>query len=320
MIGLSNLVPPVNQLTQPANDGGPDNNAQEDCTPAVLSWAIKQLTGRDVSADELKDAVYGAGYVGPTAFGSFARLCEAWGVGMTATIGLSPADMATHVSSVLSRGHCAGVAIASDWGNNPPHATTTHSVCIVQQEAFNGMFTAMNPWGGFWQKQPVAWWVERFRLGAVYELAPLEQSSMWTIERDGAGNITGARDAHGAAVGAGMAAEIAASPSLVATNAVLGEQYFASGQSLAVLTSWQWLDWFASRGNVQLHADGGAVVAALYNLTASAARRISDLTAQLASVQAADAAEEAAEASSPPADPNAEALVSALKKALGLAA
>lgn len=304
MIGLSSLVPPVNQLQDPTGDGQPDNNARENCTAAVVQWAIRQLTGKQISADVLKDEAYGPGYVGPTAFQQYAPVAGKLGLIITSHTGLAGNNAAilAGIKAALQAGHPVGVAIPSDWGNNPPTSPYTHSVALVQ--GTGGYLIAMNPWGGFWQKQPESWWQERFRLGEYHELSTNEVRTVWTIERDSKGDITGAKDANGATVGAGIADAIASTQEDLASNALLAESYYASGQSVAALDNGAWFDWNAGRGTIEAHTSGGAVVADLYNLVASAAAKIRALQSQPAQ---------------PPVPTADVALVAALKTALGLA-
>lgn len=281
MIGLADpLAAPVNQL-----DGSP--NQENNCAGAALAWGIKQLTGRDVTPTELLTAAYGAGYLGETAIPSYAAAVRPYGIQIISHDGLDASGIYTMVMRGLYGHHPSVVAIPSDWGDEPPHAGTDHFVSVVRQTD-PGVLLAANSWGGFWQSQPIAWWEERFRLGSCWELAPVEEASpVWTIERDSAGNVTGAHDAHGAHVGAGFAYELTAHAGWIDSDAIIGESYYASGQCVCALENGAWMDWsHTAPATVNTHGDGGAIVATLYQLTVSAATRIQQLQSELAAAQA----------------------------------
>lgn len=298
MIGLSApLAAPVSQLAEPTSDGYPDENAQKNCAGACLAWAIHQLCGvAGVNGDELKDRAYGQGYVGLTAIPQYAAAVAPFGLRIASFDNLASGDILLGVKNALAnnRQPCI-VAIPSDWGDEPPTSPFCHFVCIVQ--GTGGNLTAMNPWGGFWQTQPEAWWQERFRLGGYWQLIGTEQATVWTIERDGSGNITGAHDDKGARVGSGFAWTLFQHPDWLSSDAIIGESYYASGQCVAALENGAWMDWASSAPTViGAHTDGGAVVAQLYNLTAAAAAKIASLNTQIAELEKQVATDPAAEA------------------------
>lgn len=275
MIGLADPLPaPVNQL-----DGSPNQN--DNCGPAALSWALLALLGVRVSPTSLLNAAYGTGYTGLTAIDQFRTIAGAYG--------LAIADMGASLDAVkgeLVQGRPVIVAIGSDWGDTPPTSPNDHFVCIAQGSG--GNLLAANSWGGFWQNEPEGWWASRFRLGTVWGLSAQEgEHSVWTIERDASGAVTSAHDGQGHTVGAGFAWELTQHPAWEASDAIIGESYYASGQCVCALQNGAWMDWTHTAPTVvNTHDDGGAIVAQLYQLTASAAARIQQLQQELAACQA----------------------------------
>lgn len=297
--------PAVNQLHEPTADAAPDENANNNCVTACLAACMEYWTGHAWDGDELKDAVYGQGYTGPMSIDRFTAYSAAHGVKLLPIYG-SPATLIAAIHASVWNGIPTILTIPSQWGAEPP-PTTGYTHVVVAYEERAGEITCMNPWGGFAQTQPDAWWMARVRFGVVWQA---EAATMaWTIERDAHGVIIGGRDAHGATVGGGIAAQLEGNPAWLASDAMLAENYFAKGQSIAVLSDGAWFDWNASRGTVAAHRDGGDVVAQLYQLTEAAATRIVALQAELS----AAAAEEANEANTNPLD---SAAIAALRAAL----
>jgi len=64
-----------------------DINAQQDCVATCVASALKYLTHNEFTGGQVKDAVYGANYVGPTNPLSYVKYCSDYGVQMTAING-----------------------------------------------------------------------------------------------------------------------------------------------------------------------------------------------------------------------------------------
>lgn len=166
-----NNFPMINQLREPTMDGAPDENAQNNCVAASLSAALEYLTGRAYDGDELKDAVYGAGYTGPMAIGQFAAYCARAGIQLSAVDG-APTSLIAAIHAGISDGIPVLATIPSQWGAEPPPTSgSTHVVCFYGAGA--GALTAMNPWGGFAQSQPDSWWEARLRFGQVWRVSKM---------------------------------------------------------------------------------------------------------------------------------------------------
>src|SRR6185312_4483443 len=70
----------LDQLNEATMDGLPDENANDNCVAASIAEALHILTGRTFDGDELKDAVYGQGYVGFQSAARYVAYCAALGV------------------------------------------------------------------------------------------------------------------------------------------------------------------------------------------------------------------------------------------------
>lgn len=287
MSGLSGTLPaPVNQLAEATSDGQPDENARDNCAGADLAWCIRALTGKQTNGDALKDSAYGQGYTGLTAIGRYAEAVARFGVRIVGHEGLSPNGVTGAVLTALEAGHPVIVGIPSDWDRDPPTSPFVHFVVLCCIEP-TGNWRAMNPWGGFWQWHSRDWWQSRFRLGACWVIERAEAAMAWTIEKDSAGHITGARDANGATLGRGMAAELVQHAGWLESDALVGDRYYSATRAIAALRNDAWMHYDKATNQTTPHNDGGQVVAELFGLTVAAAAKISALQSQLAACQAA---------------------------------
>lgn len=170
-MALAHAFPMVNQLHEPTMDGAPDENAQNNCVPAVLAACLEYWTERTYDGDEIKDSAYGQGYTGTMAIGQFQDYCARQGVRLIVAGGV-PNELLSVVRAGVHAGIPVVCTIPSQWGAEPaPTTGSTHVVAIYDDDG--AALTAMNPWGGFAQKQPYAWWVERFRMGEVWRVEPM---------------------------------------------------------------------------------------------------------------------------------------------------
>jgi hypothetical protein len=68
------------------------------------------------------------------------------------------------------------LSIPSAWNDEPPTSRYAHMVAGCDTDR-TSLLTAMNPWGGFYQRQSLAWWRER--------LDRCSYQPMWIMERVG---------------------------------------------------------------------------------------------------------------------------------------
>lgn len=166
-------VPLKDQRTEKTTDGRSPEDGNMDCVATSLAAMCQALTGRFTSGDDLHDRVYGQGYVGLQDPARFVGLLDSLGVGM-ARVGGDPAALVARAAAEIAAGHPALLSIPSDWGDEPPHSQYAHMVagCDLPDQS---SLTAMNPWGGFYQTQSRAWWIER--------LAHCSYSGIWVLVR-----------------------------------------------------------------------------------------------------------------------------------------
>jgi hypothetical protein len=161
----------------PSEDGKPAENASEDCAPTSIAAGVQHLTGAKVSADRLKDDVYGQGYVGGGAARSYVAEVAKLGVRLTVRSG-SQAQLIGILREELRAGHPCLITMPSHWNTapkNPMHPGNSHcGVVYAIDETDSGQMWVMNPWRGFAQKQSIAWWRARLCYGQVWPMARIE--------------------------------------------------------------------------------------------------------------------------------------------------
>jgi hypothetical protein len=161
----------------PSEDGKPAENASEDCVPTSIAAGVQYLTGAKVSADRLKDDVYGQGYVGGGAARSYVVEVAKLGVRLTVRSG-SQAQLIGILREELRAGHPCLITMPSHWNTAPKnamHPGNSHcGVVYAIDETDGGQMWVMNPWRGFAQKQSIAWWRARLCYGQVWPMARIE--------------------------------------------------------------------------------------------------------------------------------------------------
>ncbi len=164
-----------------SEDGKPAENASYDCVPASIAAGIQYLTGRVVSADALKDAVYGQGYVGGGAARSYVHEVARYGVALTVRSGSSQAQLIAILRDELRRGHPALITMPSHWSvapADPLHPGPSHvGIVYAIDESDSGQMAVMNPWHGFRHIQPIAWWRARLCYGQVWPMARINEAA-----------------------------------------------------------------------------------------------------------------------------------------------
>lgn len=160
---------PLDQLSPTTLDGLPNNDANDDCVPTSIAEGLHILTGNTFDGDELKDAVYGAGYVGFQAAADYVRYCADQGVSLTPHDDTQAGLIAT-IHAEVGAGHPVVVTMPSMWGTaptDPVHPSGYTHVGVMVGDG-PGTLRCMNPWGGFWQDQPDDWWAARLCYGQVW--------------------------------------------------------------------------------------------------------------------------------------------------------
>lgn len=169
----------ISQLSEPTQDTYPDENARNNCVVASISMALDYLTGGNYDGDELKDAVYGQGYIGPMSAAKYEAYCAARGVTLAPHDG-SQADLIATIHAQVDAGHPVLVTMPSQWGTpypDPVHPSGSTHVGVAYGTG-PGMIRCANPWGGFAQDESDTWWQSRLCYGQVWPMVKAAGASM----------------------------------------------------------------------------------------------------------------------------------------------
>lgn len=162
--------PRVDQLHSPTLDGFPDENAGMNCVAAVAAAGLRSITGRVYEPDAVKDAVYGQGYTGGQSAAHYVVYCQKQGVSLREITGAPAGLLAQTAAFVGTRRHVI-LTIPSHWSQPPAdrlHPGASHAV--IAFTAPPGRLVAMNPWGGFYQDEPLDWWQARLCYDSAWEM------------------------------------------------------------------------------------------------------------------------------------------------------
>ena len=171
----------LDQLNEPTMDGMADENAPDNCVAASIAEALHILTGKTYDGDELKDAVYGQGYVGFQSASRYITYCHDQGVTLAAHND-TQAGLVNEIHAQVSEDHPVLVTMPSQWGTpypDPVHPSgSTHVGLMVGVGP--SMLRCMNPWHGFMQDEADAWWEPRLCEGQV-----------WILQKAAGANVSG---------------------------------------------------------------------------------------------------------------------------------
>jgi hypothetical protein len=132
-----------NQLNSPTLDGHPDENREFNCVPTCIAAALQYLTGKVYEPDQLKDAVYGDGYVGGTSAAAYVSYVARQGVRLAPINGNGKALVA-EAHRQLALGH--PVLITEPDPYAAPSLGYTHVVVFYKD--LPDTLIAMDPFGG----------------------------------------------------------------------------------------------------------------------------------------------------------------------------
>jgi hypothetical protein len=222
----------LNQLKEPF-DGTPDQNSRDNCVAASIADAVNWLTGSHLTGDELTDDVYGGRYIGPESAAKYQAFCQARGVSLTVWSG-GQAALVAQLRALVAAGVPALVTMPSNW--NTPYADPVHpsgsthvGVCCGYGP---GMLRVMNPWNGFFQDEPDAWWQARLCYGQIWPLRKSGRmvSTMWK-QVSPEPNLVMA-DANGVQVHNALASHVQSEPTLGdVVPGCKGETYINDGKN-----------------------------------------------------------------------------------------
>lgn len=176
----------LDQLNEPTSDGLPDENKDDNCVAASFAEGLHILLGGNWDGDEVKDAVYGQGYVGVQSAARYVQYASDHGVHL-APHDDTQAGLISTIHAQIHQNHPVIVTMPSNWGTAPANPVSpgisTHVGIAVGDGA--GYIRVMNPWHGFYQDQPDAWWQARLCYGQVWPMQKVSTSvsgipSGWT--------------------------------------------------------------------------------------------------------------------------------------------
>ncbi len=121
----------------------PDKNQDFNCVPTTLASMLQFLTGRDYEPNQVKDAVYGPNYVGPTAAGEYVTYCTQQGVHLFPVQG-NATNLIWLAHQALIVGH--PVILTEPDPYVPASYGWSHVVVFYGSD--RGRLTAMDPWTG----------------------------------------------------------------------------------------------------------------------------------------------------------------------------
>lgn len=297
---------PINQLAEPTKDGQPDENPQNNCTFASLAWIVRDIGSEtDCDGDEIHDECEGQGATGPydPSNAKFIAAAAKRGVALTIVRGTG-AQLVAQLHAALAAGCDALINIPSQWGtpvSQQPPGFSTHCVAVAYSIAGPGL-RCMNPWGGFWHDGDDAYWAARICYGYILIAAPAAvtvggnpQPVSIILEKDSAGNVTGAHDASNPALrlGSGLAA-LAEQENLLNLDITLGESSVTvadgSDVQICVLSHTYLGTWHATRPcRLDTWFEAAQAIEALFGEAA----QVPGLKQQLVAAQAAQAADDA---------------------------
>lgn len=172
----------IDQLHEATSDGQVDEDANDNCVAASIAEGLHILTGKVFNGDEVKDTVYGQGYVGVQSARAYTSYCDTQGITLAYRTG-NQAQLVACIHAEVSAGHPVLVTMPSMWATaptDPVHPSgSTHVGIAVGVGA--GVLRVMNPWHGFFQDQTDAWWQARLCYGQVWMLTRKVASMTSTV-------------------------------------------------------------------------------------------------------------------------------------------
>lgn len=280
----------LDQLSEPTLDGHADENARDNCVAASVAEGLVTLTRKTFVGDEIKDSVYGQGYIGFESAARYVSYCGAQGVTLSPHNG-SQADLVATIHREVLAGHPVVVTMPSNWSTpypDPVHPSgSTHvglAVGVGPSE-----IRVMNPWHGFMQDQSDAWWQVRLCEGQVWIMqlagaATRGASPVWkSVDAASVADSRGVKAYHA------MATYLRAHPTLGdVVPGCAGETYYDQVNSFLPLEGDTVLWWNTPRGSVV--EGGGEVAFALFQelnrVRTQTAASVSALQTQLSAAEA----------------------------------
>lgn len=152
-----------------SQNASPDANSLYDCVATCLASAFQFLTYQDFEPNAVKDAVYGAAYVGDTAAANYVAYAESHGIALW-SYNDTPAALVAHAHMHVEEGRPVVFTEPDPYSSNPAYS----HVCVFYGYD-TGTLTAMDPWQGTAITRSDTEWA-----------ALLLDGQIWICERNGA--------------------------------------------------------------------------------------------------------------------------------------
>lgn len=156
------------QLNSPTFDGKPDENKDMNCVPSCIAACLQYFAGKEYEPDELKDVVYGDGYIGGTEAVAYVEYCASQGVHCYPING-NPPYLVSQIHEQLAQGHPIIGTIQSSYlpPSDPLNPGPSHCVAFYEDQP-GGVLIAMNPWHAFSHVGSDDYWIARLCFNQIW--------------------------------------------------------------------------------------------------------------------------------------------------------
>lgn len=169
--------PRENQLAASPSSGHVDVNAQMNCIPTAMAAGLSFLTGKGLDGEQVKRAIYGADYVGPTQIIKYLGFARDQGVALEVFTSRNSEVLVAELRRLLSLGRPVVLTLPGNLDQPPADLLhpkqLTHVVVAAGFDAA-GNIRVMNPWGGVWVSGNDAFWASRICYGELWGMRKLD--------------------------------------------------------------------------------------------------------------------------------------------------
>jgi hypothetical protein len=172
--------PRLNQLAASTRSGHADPNAQMNCIPTAMAAGLQFLTGRAFDGDMIKDAIYGADYVGPTQIIKYRAFTRDQGVALDVFTSRNSEVLVTELRRLLSQGEPVVLTLPGNLDQPPAdllHPKQLTHVVVAAGFDQAGNIRVMNPWGGVWVAGNDAYWASRICYGELWGMRKVDRAA-----------------------------------------------------------------------------------------------------------------------------------------------
>lgn len=138
-------------------------NSSFDCVPASIADCLTWLTGKKLTAGQIKDAVYGPAYTGGTAARAYIAYCQAQGVNLVAMDG-DGNQLVADLRTQIAAGHPCLIT------EPDPYAEGWTHVCAAYKDD-GANIVVMDPWINQPVSKSYATWAAQLQDNEIWNLA-----------------------------------------------------------------------------------------------------------------------------------------------------